>query len=554
LTARRLILIVLLLLPVRCFPQDSATATIKVDTKLTVVDVTVTDKNGQPVHGLTQSDFTVKEDGKPQPIRNFNEFGTTVPPPPPAPNLPPGVYTNQSAALATGTVNILLFSQLGSSTEMIYARAQALNYLKTLPQGTRVAVLMLENGVRIVQNITTDRDVLVAAVNATKYQPVSGATFAGITSGGQACAVANNQSRITINALRQIAASFASIHGRKNLVWFTHGLPWLTNIQFFKANGVYCLDDDTQKLHEAYSMLSASQVAISTIDPRGLENASGTVGPINVGGGGFVIRQLNQESIRDFAEATGGTAYYNRNDLDTALGESIATNADYYAVSYTPPLTGYDGKYHTINVTVNRPGLHLQYRKGYTSLDVAKLNDTINHGSQRDTPVSQPVNQSTIPPAISQFRAAMAHGVEPSSRLVMAARIAAVNTAVPPIQGDLNPKVKPSPLIRYDAIYAIPPGQISLTADPDGKRKGSVRLDVAAYAEDGTRLNVVSQTANLNFSPEQSTEFQQKPFEFILQLDLPPGKLFVRVGALDIPSGKIGTLEVPQTVSKPTHD
>ena len=59
---------------------SSAITTLRVDTKLTIVDVTVSDKNGNPVHGLKQSDFVIKEDGKPQPIRNFDEFGTAVPP------------------------------------------------------------------------------------------------------------------------------------------------------------------------------------------------------------------------------------------------------------------------------------------------------------------------------------------------------------------------------------------------------------------------------------------------------------------------------------------
>ena len=57
----------------------AAPTTLHVTTQLTVVNVTVTDKYGQPVHGLKQSDFIIKEDGKPQPIRNFDEFGTAHP-------------------------------------------------------------------------------------------------------------------------------------------------------------------------------------------------------------------------------------------------------------------------------------------------------------------------------------------------------------------------------------------------------------------------------------------------------------------------------------------
>jgi len=44
--------------------------------------VTVTDRRGDPVRGLTRDDFEVFEDGVPQAITNF--YG--VEPPPPRPN------------------------------------------------------------------------------------------------------------------------------------------------------------------------------------------------------------------------------------------------------------------------------------------------------------------------------------------------------------------------------------------------------------------------------------------------------------------------------------
>ena len=36
-----------------------------------VVDVTAKDKSGKPIEGLTEKDFTVTEDGKPQEIKVF---------------------------------------------------------------------------------------------------------------------------------------------------------------------------------------------------------------------------------------------------------------------------------------------------------------------------------------------------------------------------------------------------------------------------------------------------------------------------------------------------
>jgi VWFA-related protein len=70
-------------------------------------------------------------------------------------------------------------------------------------------------------------------------------------------------------------------------------------------------------------------------------------------------------ALTDLAEATGGTAYYNRNDLDAALREAIASGNDYYSLAYVPPLSEYDGKFHSIAVKVSWPHVELHYREGY---------------------------------------------------------------------------------------------------------------------------------------------------------------------------------------------
>jgi VWFA-related protein len=83
--------------------------------------------------------------------------------------------------------------------------------------------------------------------------------------------------------------------------------------------------------------------------------------------------QNDQASLAQMAEATGGTPYFNRNDLDAALREAIATGADYYSLAYVPPLSGYDGKFHSIAVRVDKPNVQLEYRRGYVSVDPAKV-------------------------------------------------------------------------------------------------------------------------------------------------------------------------------------
>src|SRR5579871_3945732 len=57
---------------------DSGIPTSQVFSREVVVDVTVMDDQGRPVHSLKQADFTLEENGHPQSIRSFREFGANA--------------------------------------------------------------------------------------------------------------------------------------------------------------------------------------------------------------------------------------------------------------------------------------------------------------------------------------------------------------------------------------------------------------------------------------------------------------------------------------------
>lgn len=74
--------LILLALAVPTFAQDAltpdATTTIKVDSRLVAISAVVRDKSGQPVSSLTRDNFTLKQDGKSQPIAYFSQ-GSDLP-------------------------------------------------------------------------------------------------------------------------------------------------------------------------------------------------------------------------------------------------------------------------------------------------------------------------------------------------------------------------------------------------------------------------------------------------------------------------------------------
>ena len=563
-------------------PEPSASYSVphlKVTSEITVEDVTVTDRHRNPVHGLQQPNFELKEDGHVQKITNFEEFGMDKPSENAAPaQSPANVFSNaQPQAPTTGALNVLLLDDVATGLvdhlkwapeNLEAAKEQSIKYLNRLPQGTQVAILQLGNTAQVLQGFTADKAVLLAAMKAASFKPAGGANAepskrnpTGLDASRDRqvlCEAANAQSELTVAGLKAVADYLSGIKGRKNLIWFTPGIPWLTNYAGF--SGVKCLGDRTEELQRVYALLSDAQVALYPIDPRGLvaDNALSAVDSSIAVGGMMRSRQMGarvakgemafnagsseeHESLRAMADATGGISYFNRNDLDGAIQEAIETGANYYSLAYVPPLSGHDGKYHTIDVKVDRPDLHLLYRPGYTSVDA---------GEQ-----AQPSADSS-PEASAQRKllAGMVHGQAPSTQLLFDVRVTPSTDPQKPgdpqVIGSLNPTVKHLHLVRYDMAFSLAPDQVSLLEATDGRRKASIEFGFVAYDGEGKMLNSIQKTVRFTVNPQELAQYLQQPLRVPLKFDLPSGSIFVRVGVMDLASQKMGTLEIPETVAK----
>lgn len=151
---------------------DSGVATIRTYSNLVVVDVVVTDGQGNPVHGLSRDTFALTENGKPQTLRHFEEHSaapvsdTKVLPPP---RMPPGLFSNRTPAVANGPVNVLLLDYLNTPVSVQpYARKQLLDYLDHAPPGTRIAIFGLTTQLTMLQGFTSDMTVLKNALDPKK--------------------------------------------------------------------------------------------------------------------------------------------------------------------------------------------------------------------------------------------------------------------------------------------------------------------------------------------------------------------------------------------------
>jgi VWFA-related protein len=511
--------------------SQGGTTTLQVFSRLSVVDVTVTDSSGRPVQGLKQSDFTLFEDGKPQPIHNFEEVTEVgVPALPP---LPDHVYTNLQPEAASSALNILLMdfanqapkdstnsNQLRVSIEKQHnVKDSTIRALDHMPTGTRIILLSMTNHLRVLQSLTSDRELLKAAIAAAPYD-LDG-------NGDVQCVESDMRNRMVLESLGQIAADVMPIHGRKNLIWFTVGIAAITD----PNDRPQCLPDYTAGLTHAYGLLNASQVSVYPVDANGLTNTARQGGAI-----------LSMDAV---AEATGGVAYYNSNNIRQAVDLALDNGANYYSLAYIPPSTQYDGKYHKIEVKVDKPGVHAVYRKGYYADDLSKV-----------TAKAGLTLALTPPPADKgNMKAPMSRGLPTSEDLLFDVQVEPSTLPAkpgdPPIFGTLDPKLKGKHLVRYGFQYDVPAKQIAFKNGPKGTHEMSLDFDIAVYDANEKLLTGLSQTLKSSLTEATYQQTLKGPARLFQQIDLPAGEpLFIRVGVLDHNSDKVGTLELPLNLGK----
>jgi VWFA-related protein len=503
--------------------QQSNVPTIKVTASETVVDVTVTDAKGNPVHGLTRADFTVKEDGKPQPIRSFHEYSKQ--PVPEQEKLPPNTYSNRQPPAVSNAVDLLWLDlrNIFDPIHQMRAKKEAKKYLQGMPVGTRFAILGSSGptSLRVVQGITSDPALLSAAIDTLEYDTTS-APYDGEREASW-CPKLQQLNQMTLESFDQIAVDVAGIKGRKNLIWFTEGISWITGL----AGRPNCLTDDFPEFKKAYSLLAASQVTVFPIDARAL--LLGASPPQGL---------LSMEAV---AEATGGTMYSGSNDLASFIAQAVDKGSAYYTLTYVPPGSEYDGKHHTIHLEVDRPGLHLTYRDEYYAEDPSKIK----------SPVGLTLSTTAPEAAGGDMRAAMSRSMPTSSQIIFDVRVEPNTVAVkaddPPVMGTLDARFKDKPLTRYEFNYSISAGRLAYTDGVNGTHNGSVELDISAYDADAKLVTGLSQTITMSLNDK--TVANNEPLNFSQQLVLPAGQLFVRIGVLDKTSNKVGTLEIPLKVT-----
>jgi len=371
-----------------------------------VVDVVVTDADGSIVPGLTQADFDVFEDGKPQPIATFSEIalplrrraaGVPVP-------APPDVRTNRR--IADGRTYVLLlddyFVLVGRSAAV---KQVAQDFVTRFVQpGDLVAVATTSGLSDATQPFTDDMSLVLRAVDRFVGKKARSPTVEKIEAAYRAreqdalrtrrneprTAQFNrdgaapevnaidadhlDRGRVSLRTLKSVAQAMAGASDRrKSIVFVSEGVDIPVKP-----------GDNTELGLEMAAVARAAARAntvIYSLNPRGLHSQGDEIMEIRALPSGQTLgdrddmgellreQRAGNDMLRVVAEQTGGTAAIETNQLATALEQIATENSHYYLLGYAPASAKRDGRFHPIDVRVKRPGLTVRARKGYTAPD-----------------------------------------------------------------------------------------------------------------------------------------------------------------------------------------
>jgi VWFA-related protein len=369
------------------------------------VDVIVTDGKAQPVMDLTQADFEVLEDGKPQPVEQFRLIRIDGNPRPGDP--PPAEIRNRNdeeREAARDDVRLFLFFlddyhvRLATS---LGVKEPLTRFIQTqLRPADMVAVMYPLTPVDGI-SFTRNHAALVSAINnfegrKFRYEPRN--QFEEQYARYPTQQVEEIRNQVVMTALRGAATRLGSLReGRKSIIYVSEGLtallpPQLRNMDA-SMPGVFsnpaarnpsagennpredtarwfAQSDLYSRMRDVFDTANRNNTSIYSVDPRGLTpfefGIDENVGPNQ----DRAALQMTQDTLRIFADETDGRAIVNRNDLAGGLAQIVRDSSAYYLIGYTsatPP----DGKFHEITVRVKRRGVDVRARRGFWAASAA---------------------------------------------------------------------------------------------------------------------------------------------------------------------------------------
>jgi VWFA-related protein len=565
-------------------PEDEV---VRIGTNLIQIDATVTDKNGKVVPGLGIADFEVYENGELQRLSAVSFVSRTA-------GGASIADRTDSAATATpvgkplqvkkesvrNTIAILVDDLNLSFASVYYTRRALRRFVEQQMQpGDVVAVIRTGGGVGALQQFTSDKTLLYAAIDRIRWNPLGASGIDALLSVGQtpgemterfnsesdviaagagtdpvssqrrsiltrenisdkkrtdydAFKNSNEQNegiiaQTSLGTMKYILESMRSMPGRKNMMLFSDGLSIGEESNKSRTNSVF------NYLQDVVDVANRASVVVYTFDTRGMKSmsiqASDSTYEVIDGHRGEKERERSkdfkegQDGLSYFAQQTGGKSVLNSDDINGGIQRALEEQAGFYLLAYQPDVDTVDvakRKFNKLEVKVKPAGLRVAYRSGFFSSRAETAAPQLSIESQIAGALISPFIQSDIALNIN----------------AMIADDAADGTYV-------------RSFLHIDAK------SLKFSDDPEGWKKASFDVAAVAFGDNGVPVETKQSTYTIKTKGATYNSMLEKGFVYVLMMPLAkPGQYQYRVAVRDSDTGKIGAasqlIDVPNLSKK----
>jgi Ca-activated chloride channel homolog len=273
--------------------------------------ITVVDKKGQFVPGLTKSDFLVLEDRIPQQVETFSDDIGQVQP----------IY-----------IAVLMDTSPSTAGKLKFEQESAMNFIQTVvkPRRDRVLFATFDDQIKLRQDFTDKIDLLDKAVSAVKATGTQTALYDAVW---QFC-----------------DEKMRSAAGRRVLVVITDG------------EDTYSRAD----LRDAIDIAQRTETTIFAISTKA--GFLSTVPGVEAG----QIKDKKDRELVTLAEETGGVAFFSGDmlTLERSFNKISRELRAQYLVTYNPTNKAYDGSFRKIEVKLaeGRGDYKVRTKRGYKAV------------------------------------------------------------------------------------------------------------------------------------------------------------------------------------------
>lgn len=409
-------------------PETATLPPVKVE--VVRLDVVVTEKRGRPRTDLKREDFTVLENGRPQPIVQFHAFARLAAEAEPRPGgeLPDSEQAEAEYLLPARYLVLAIDDVHMEADSLARIRRALTRFLEEdLQPEDQVALVTTSGSSALSQEFTADRAVLLQTLSRlsaqgrhaewnsvpyiTDYQAelIEGGDQSALDAAIQEILVATPiqdvgnaerlarqkaravfsesvyNARLTLTALERLCRGLSGLSGRKSLFLVSDG--FVTG-----ATGGSGASFDVRRIADA---ATRAGVAVYSLDTRGLAAsppvaAASSLTRVVPGTVGVVegMRRRSEQAERDAMHAlaadTGGFLVEDSNDLRAGLREILKDTETYYLLAYESTNPRRDGAFRRVEVRLpGRRDLKVRTRSGYFAPDDRRLRAPVTEAGAR---------------------------------------------------------------------------------------------------------------------------------------------------------------------------